>query len=110
MATQGLLTILYKGKPKYKVVAGCNGYNIHTLKTILTEGMLDTLTLSELYVKATKANVGCANCLVVMSADDVVTKCEEELHSLYADTFNNSTFNPRWHKGTADYVEILTIG
>ena len=114
MATQGLLTIMKDNKVKYKIIAGCNGFNIDKVKEkiLMTEPHI-LFSSSELVISillhtgAILLNFGCKDCLVVISEYGGYYQFKEPLSSLYGETFNQPEFNPRWEYGTADYVEVL---
>ena len=113
--TQGMLSIVSHKDKKVliKIVAGCNGYNINKLSTLIKNQMVDfdnlqnDLSLTNFYELATLSDFGCEECLVVIGAKKVFHRCDDELLPLYRETFNNPKFNPRWECGVCGYYEEL---
>jgi hypothetical protein len=106
MATQGMVTVRKNRRVVLKIVAGCDGWNavdvaraIRRLKTI--PSMTQALALAQNH------GLGCQKCLLVITATQTLTQCEEEPNPLLRSTFNRSRFNPRWERGTADYIKIV---
>lgn len=97
MATQGMLTVLREGQVLLKVVAGCGGYHMDKLRDRLLTSGVDSL--QRVWEAALEEDVGCADCLVVVSADDSYYQGEEELPDLYRKTLANAGFNPRCDDG-----------
>lgn len=110
MATQGLLSIIDNGTKEvlFKVVCGCNGYNVLKLSDILSTSRKEDFSAATILASAIESGVGCKDCLVVMDRKGSVG-VEEELNELYRGTFSDPIFNPRWKRGTADYSEVLYI-
>lgn len=105
--TQGLLSLLENKKVKYKIISGCSGYNIYELmKTIRDEGFKDII---DLYEMSKDIGLGCKDCLVVMSKDNIIYRGGEELHKRYKKTFNDKYFNPRCEHGGIVFKEIIEI-
>lgn len=52
---------------------------------------------------------GCKECLVVMDSENIIFGGDERMDSLYRETFDDPSFNPRWKIGTADIVIKLKI-
>jgi hypothetical protein len=98
MATQGLVSVVRDGKVVLKVITGCDGYNARLLANELVRGKC--LDLEYVYNLALAMNFGGRISLVVMNADDVLS--EDEVSSLYRETFDNPRFNPRWASGMID--------
>lgn len=105
MATQGIVSIISKGKTLIKAVAGCDGYNAKELAQIIRDNNLGTV--EAIYKAAEHASFGCSQCLVVMDGEKVMYNGEGELSDLYKETFNDPRFNPRWENGTAGHIEII---
>jgi len=120
MATQGILSIVHDGRVLNKLVCGCNGQNVPQLATFLkevyTSDELLKLDVSELNKYAQGQKVGCEDCLVVMSENNLPNKFDieydgeiEDLADDYWGKYNDPRWNPRWDRGTADHVEVLEI-
>ena len=108
MATQGIVSLVNEqGETLVKVICGCDGYNAEKLANWLKQH--PTLDLPEIHHKAIEFDFGCNDDLVVMSANDVYFRGEDDLPDLYRQTFNDPKFNPRWQIGTAPYVEVVVM-
>jgi len=109
--TQGLLTILKNGKVYYKVVCGCDGFEIPKLKRSVRK--TSPRNIKELWERARKLSVGCDSCLVVISKSKMYFKGETDdwkrAEPIYRTTYNQPDFNPRWDIGSADYMEKITL-
>lgn len=105
MTTQAVISIVKNGHTFIKIVCGCEGYNAEKLAKIIEDKQLDKI--KDIYDAALTAKFGCKDCLVVMNDNDMIFKGDEEPSSLYRDTFDNPSFNPRWKCGIADNVIIL---
>lgn len=113
--TNGVLSILEHGKMAMKIVCGCDGYNAPILKrTIEKLGRVPSPT--EAYDLAWHDGVGCDDCLLIVTPDEVwyhrhkldrLETADGESLALYRATFNDPQFNPRWKQGLADYVEVI---
>lgn len=105
MSTQGIVSTKYPcGKTKIKVIAGCNGYNAEALgKQIKLKNLQ---SIDAIYNEAKDCQFGCRACLVVLSKSKVRND-GDDLVPRYLDTFEAPEFNPRWGRGTADYVIVL---
>jgi hypothetical protein len=119
MGIQGVLSICKGGEVTAKVVAGCNSKGIPALAAAIraTAKMPGPWELS---VLCRKHKVGCDHCLVILTPEAVLLdateiKNPEELenrlsgHKLYRETFSDPRFNPRWPRGTADFVEVVDL-
>lgn len=110
--TQGLLTITDSaGEVLFKVIVGCDGYNVGKLKSTIKRHMEDgaSLTLELLKDSALEVGFGCEECLVIMSREGVIAECPEELDERYRKTFFQPRFNPRWECGIAERFATITI-
>lgn len=107
MATQGLITITKGNEVFMKIVAGDNGQNAKKLAKELRKN--NDFTAEKVYETALKANFGCRECLVVLVRNGYRTDSMDRLPAIYRNTFDQPTFNPRWAKGTADYVITIAI-
>ena len=107
--TQGLITIVQKGRVFMKIICGCEGYNVPPLAVRIQE-LEYTPTPREIYYLALNEGLGCRDCLVVMTEKEVVFEGGEKLDLRYRKTFERKEFNPRWKYGTADYIRIVEIG
>lgn len=110
MGTQGIVSVVQGGKTLYKVIAGSNGDKAGMLAMLLSGTLLEHLNLQAVYQAAQNVGFGTQNCLVAMNHERIVYHgCDEidDSHPNYRITFDDPQFNPRWGKGTADYVEIV---
>ncbi len=112
MATQGLVSVVRNGRVIAKVVAGCGGERAPALAETLDSEAEQVPR--DLIAMAGLLGCGCTDCLVVMVAregDGMIAASRpsgaEALSGLYASTFDDPRFNPRWTRGTAPYVEIV---
>lgn len=107
MSTQGIVATKYPcGKTKIKAIAGCNGYNAEALgKQIKLKNLQ---SVDDIYYEAMDCQFGCRACLVVMSKSEV-HNYDDDLVPRYFDTFEAPEFNPRWGRGTADYVVVIEL-
>lgn len=115
MATQGIVSILdADGKMLFKAIAGSDGYN--ALKLVeWVKAQSRVLTIEDVYEAAKRVQFGGQDDLVVQ--DSTGSLCfhgdggPDGLGGLYRDRvkFYVPHFNPRWERGTADYVEIVTL-
>ncbi|MFP4345636.1 MAG: hypothetical protein ACLFU8_13155 [Anaerolineales bacterium] len=109
MGTQGVVAIMQDGDVVVKAVAGCNGDRAPTLATRIIRahdaGMpVTAATVAEL---AHEAGFGCSDCLVVL--DELTTVAVEPPRSAYRETFDDARWNPRWERGTADWVSTVAL-
>ncbi len=103
--TQGMITITKGGIVLFKIVAGCDGYNVTRLAKNI-KGMEGPLTRGRLYEAAITEGFGCKDCLVVMDLRSHNFH-GGELPTLYRQTFNQAKFNPRWDSGKVErYAKI----
>lgn len=107
MTTQAVISLVKKGHTFIKIICGCNGGNALRLVKLISVNKIDTI--QDIYNHALKIKFGCNDCLVVMNKDKTIYKGDEDLNSLYRETFDNPSFNPRWKIGSADYVFIIRI-
>ena len=109
MARQGVVSVLKDGKVALKVVAGCDGDRAKTLADVIRrDGRV--LPVRDIYDIARSRGFGCEECLVVIGQDDeVFHQFDGRLPSPYRETFDDPLFNPRWDKGAADFVEVVSL-
>jgi len=115
MGTQGVLSIVKNGVVKYKIIVGCDGQWIEELKDKIKGLPFADMSCAELYQNAEDACFGCTDCRVVM--DDtgefmgpesfVDMEWPPEALESYTSTFSTSIHNPRWKRGTAEYVAVI---
>lgn len=108
MATQGIVSVVDKdNKTLYKVITGCNGYNAKMLAKSIE--MLAKISVSEILRVAHESSYGCKDCLFVMDKDNTYTYHGQQVHMpQYRQHFDDPKFNPRWERGTADHVILIT--
>lgn len=112
MATQGLVTVVKDGQVVMKIVAGNDGDKAQELAHHLKESW--PLTATEAHDLALAVGFGeGGESLVTITADTVVEPeymdYDEfvEVHPLYASTFDQPEFNPRWESGLSEcYVRV----
>jgi hypothetical protein len=114
MATQGILSVVgKKGKVKFKVVAGCNGFNVKNLakmlKSVIKKGT--PLTAQTIYNMAQEVDLGCEDDLFVISDTEILPARDvaryDPFPELYRSTFELPKFNPRWECGIAAFTELI---
>ncbi len=107
MSTQGIVATKYPcGKTKIKAIAGCNGYNAGALGDQIKAKNLQSV--DDIYSEAKDCQFGCSACLVVMDKSKVRND-GDDLVPRYFDTFEAPEYNPRWGRGTADYVVVIEL-
>jgi hypothetical protein len=104
MATQAVISLVdERGRTIKKVVTGIDGQFAPNFAARWAENT--DATLRDVYdMASTYFGTGS---LVVYSKWESITPDDDDLPASYADTFNEPRWNPRWHYGTADYVEIV---
>lgn len=110
MSTQGIVSIVaLDGKTLIKAIAGDNGFRAPELAERIREERLTTA--EQVYKAAQELRFGCDDCLIVMDeqGEEGHERALEELHERYRITFSTPWFNPRWARGTADYIELVDI-
>ncbi len=107
MGTQAVISLVKKDHTFIKIISGCDGQNSLKLAKTIRENKMKNL--QEIYDLAVETKFGCKDCLVVMNKDTIIYKGDKELDPLYRETFDNPSFNPRWDKGTADFVIVLQV-
>lgn len=105
--TQGIVSFISRGKVLLKIIVGSNGMNAKVVADIIEKAW--PITAQEAYDIAIKNKFGCTDCLVVMTDLETIYNDEETLSNLYREKFSIPEFNPRWVKGTADYVIIVSV-
>ena len=106
--TQGLLTITRDGKVIFKIVAGCNGYNLPELIAAVKR-LPQPWTRQSLYEAAERVEFGDQACLVVQGESGAMFLGGGSLDASYREKFSEPEFNPRWSHGTADYSAAIEI-
>lgn len=106
MATQGMVSVRKNGRVVMKIVVGCNGYKAHAVaKTIRMMRRVPT----KKEANNISYNVGFGGDLDKV----IVTKSNAYRFTgqmgLYQSTFHKPEFNPRWKRGTVDYLEIVDL-
>lgn len=108
MATQGILSIVVGGQVVAKAIVGADGYEMPAIAADVRER--NVTTAQGLLDLCHEHDLG-GESLIVQSAPDVwIGDCtDDELPELYAEKFHDPRFNPRWHYGSADYVEVVDM-
>ncbi len=107
--TQGLVSFRHGGRVVLKIVSGCDG--MHAEKVGERIKKVHPVSLKEAYHLALGSGLGCRDCLVAMNSDHAFFEFkDEELSTLYRETFDDPEFNPRWDLGTSDYTCVVDIG
>jgi hypothetical protein len=109
MATQGMVSVIKGGKVVAKVVTGCNGSRTAQLASVIgAHGKYDPLTLAQ---DAKTFKVGCSDCLLIAGENpdapqkvSVYGAADGAQVDLVVRTFQQENFNPRWERGSCDYV------
>ncbi|MEM9644924.1 MAG: hypothetical protein AAF989_08010, partial [Planctomycetota bacterium] len=107
MATQGLVSVVDVGGVILKIVTGTDGYNAQAVANRFLE--LGVTNVDRAYEIALQMDFGSKESLVVVGQESVRFEGEDELPSLYRETFKNPWFNPRWSQGTADHVLCVDL-
>lgn len=121
MATQGIVTLTDAGgRVLAKAVAGCNGQTAGAL-SVSARGLSAESGPRDLadglYALAEATHFGCDACLVVqwdggfIASQDAMDGSLEDLdvEGRWKDNFQAAKFNPRWARGTADYVRVVRL-
>jgi len=115
MATQGVVSVIADGKMIMKIVAGCDGYNAERVAEYIKAQYINNEGIAysqanHILSMCSYLDFGCKECLVLLTPKSIHTENWEDVGSWidrYRETFDDPNFNPRWHYGTADYVEIV---
>lgn len=112
MGTQGVVSVVKGGKVVVKAIAGCNGMQAGRLAVFIRDVIYQDRPPT-VYQMARQVRFGCADCLVVMGPKSVETRTQlsedESSSPLYRRTFDDPQFNPRWERGTAEYVLVVDL-
>jgi hypothetical protein len=106
--TQGLVSICVAGKVVLKFVAGNDGYNAEKVGARIKSSGLPR-SLEDAHRLAIDEGFGCDDCLVVLDAEQSFFKGDDELSYLYRSTFSEPGFNPRWSRGTCEYLCVVDM-
>ncbi len=107
MTTQAIISLLKKENTFIKIICGCNGGRALRLVKLIADSKIDDM--KDIYNLALDTKFGCKDCLVVMNKDKIIYEGDEDLSSLYRETFDKPSVNPRWHIGSADYSFIVRM-
>jgi hypothetical protein len=112
MGTQGLVTLIdHDGRVLLKAICGHGGGTAFELASAIRELDDEQLTLENVWAIAEKVGFGCTDlhggCRVVMTVTDIMCADPDDLSPRYRATFRLPQFNPRWERGTADYVVLF---
>ncbi len=111
--TNGVVSIMRDGHVIMKIVTGCDGSFAPKLARNIRQRW--PMTIGEVYDTALRLKFGTVEHLVVITEEEVKVDdytsraefCAE--HPLYAATFRNPAFNPRWEDGFAAFTEIVDL-
>ena len=107
MATNGIISVVKNGKTIFKCVAGCNGMTANQTADAIKR--LENPTIDQVYKTCLDYNFGCKDCTVVQTENDFrQADMEDDLPELFKKKFSDPEFNPRWERGTASHVELIT--
>lgn len=108
MATQGVLSIVVDGHVVAKAIVGVDGYEMPEIADAVRER--NVTTAQGLLDLCHEHGLGGESLIVQSAPDKWIGDCtDDELPQLYAEKFHYPRFNPRWHYGTADYVEVVDM-
>lgn len=108
MATQGILSIVIDGKVIAKAVVGADGYEMPAIAADVRKH--NVTTARELLDLCHEHGLGGESLIVQSSPEEWIGDCtDDELPDIYAEKFHDPIFNPRWHYGSADYVEVVEM-
>jgi hypothetical protein len=107
MATEGIVSIVSKGRVRMKVIAGSGGAHAKKLALWLTAH--GDATAPEVYARALALSFGKANTLVVQTSPTtyIADGVTSALPAPYRRHFNDPRFHPRWHHGFAAHTFVL---
>ena len=110
MGTQGIVSIVDQhNQTVMKFVAGDNGMKAPVLAAWLRENYQERHTYSDLYAKAIELGFGCEDCLVLIGQCAMFSHIPGDSPPSYRETFDKPEWNPRWERGSADYVEMVRV-
>lgn len=112
MSTNGVLSIVHRGRVKIKLVCGCNGQELENLAEYFQQFTAGQLDIADVFLAAQEYEVGCPDCLVVMDDNldfEIDDAADPEIGQLYFEKFEDPEFNPRHHEGTAGVVKVLDL-
>ena len=106
--TQGLVSIVTKkGDVLMKIVVGSNGMHAQNVADSVKEEW--PITPERAKEISEEHQFGSEGDLVIMTDSQILCEDPASLGSLYAETFNNPHFNPRWDNGKTDYAVVVII-
>ncbi len=106
--TQGLVSfVTQKGDVLMKIVAGSNGMKAQSVADIIKDEW--PVTPERAKEISEEEHFGSEDDLVIMTDSQILAEDPASLGSLYAETFENPNFNPRWEKGILDHVVVVTV-
>lgn len=107
MATQGVLSVVRGGEVVVKLVTGSDGYQLPKLAEVIREKRL--VDVVDIYVEAERLHIGSCGSLYVFDRDGSCVTNGDDLPDKYRETFTVPQWNPRWERGTADYIEVVNL-
>lgn len=107
MSTQALVTLTRGGKVTRKIVMGCNGGNAEALANAILKRKVEAP--QQLLELAKECECACDGCIIVQSGPIELLPEGTDASTLYAQTFEQPTFNPRWSAGTAAFTFIVDL-
>ncbi len=112
MATNALISITKNGETQVKIIAGCDGRRAEIVTKILHHYMLSgaQLSLKDIYNISRDGGLGCKECLIVMSNNEIIYKGEDEnTFDDYKKTFDDPSYNPRTNQRNIGYLYIIPM-
>lgn len=112
MGKQGMISIIKDGNVITKIISGCNGNNTEIVVKEIIQYMShggDPECLEDIYRISEEKDMGCIDCLIVMSKDKFLYKGLEDISNLYKEEFEDPKFNPRWECGIAGILFIIPV-
>ena len=109
MATQGVVAVMSGDRVILKAVVGCNGFKAPQLATeiVRAHDAGQPVTATTVAEMANSVGFGCDDCLVVM--DELTTVASEVPGPAYRETLQDARWNPRWARGTADWISVVAV-
>lgn len=115
MGTQGLVTFRQDRQVLAKVTVAHDGAMAFRFAEAVRNVQDDTIYTDPQALAGIAAQIkfGCDKCIVVATRDGCFSPTNEMPSSDYVDraarTFDDEIFNPRWDRGTADYILVVQI-
>lgn len=108
LKTQGLISVIRKGRVVMKIAVACGGQNESLLIARLLEKQWP-FTIDTARQLAIECKFGCTCCLVVMTPSEVSFLGKGELSPIWRRTFGHRWFNPHGEAKPEDSAALLRV-